>query len=291
MTANAASVLSVAKAEVGTKETRANGHWVNDSKYNKWYGRIPGYGRDGMDYPWCAVFVCWCADKAGAAKLYPKTAGCATAVNWFRNAGRFSEYPAVGAQVFFGAGGGTHTGIVYAYDATYVYTYEGNTNASGGAEGDGVYAKKRVRKDAYVYGYGYPEFAEGIVTADPSKKGKKGFTYKATSSASKPATKPTVDLSELIRAAKVDPKAKQGHQTYAAGVKLVEKALKAEGYLASRYASDGSYGTTTLEAMSKWQKSLGYKGSVAQVGSDADGRPGLTSLTRLGAKHGFNVKP
>ncbi|MFD5069132.1 peptidoglycan-binding protein [Streptomyces sp. NPDC058369] len=181
-TSQVALVLSIAKGEVGTHETRANGHWVNDSKYNKWFGKIPGYPRDGYDYPWCAVFVSWCADKAGQKNLYPRTASCLTAVNWFKNKGRFSEYPAIGAQIFYGSGGASHTGIVYKFDATYVYTYEGNTNTNGSAEGDGVYDRKRTRRDSYVYGYGYPEF-DDLVTADPSKKGKKGFSYKASASA------------------------------------------------------------------------------------------------------------
>ncbi|WP_328546783.1 CHAP domain-containing protein [Streptomyces platensis] len=286
MTATAAGVLSVARAEVGTHETRSGGHWVNDSKYNKWYGSIPGYDRNGMDYPYCAVFVAWCADKAGAAALYPKTAGCATAVAWYKKAGRFSEYPAVGAQVFFGSGGGSHTGLVYDYDADWIYTVEGNTNINGGAEGDGVYLKKRARRDSYTYGYGYPKFAEGIKSADPAyaKEAPKA-PAKPKPAPAKPKPKPTVDLSELIRAAKLDPKAAQGHQTYAAGVKVVEAALKAEGYLSAKYAGDGSYGTTTVAAYQKWQKALGYGGK------DADGIPGTTSLTRLGAKHGFNVKP
>jgi hypothetical protein len=179
-------ILATAKAEVGTKETFAGGHWVNDSKYNKWFGRIPGYGRNGYDYPWCAVFVSWVADKAGAASLYPRTAGCATAVAWFKARGRFSEYPAIGAQVFYGAGGGTHTGLVYDYDDTYVYSYEGNTNTSGSAEGDGVYAKKRRRRDAYVYGYGLPKFPEGIVSADPAFKNE--HPDKVTAPPAKPDT-------------------------------------------------------------------------------------------------------
>ncbi|AUG87285.1 endolysin [Streptomyces phage Rowa] len=284
MSVSAADVVKVAKAEVGTHETRSGGHWVNDSKYNRWLGKIPGYPRDGYGYPWCAAFVAWCADKAGAKDLYPKSASCAVGVSWFKKAGRFSEYPAVGAQVFFGSGGGTHTGLVYDYDDTYVYTVEGNTNASGGAEGDGVYLKKRSRRDPYVYGYGYPKFAGGIKSADPAyaKETPKPAPKPA---APKPAPKPTVDLSELIRAAKTDPTAPQGHQTYPAGVKLVEKALKAAGYLGAKYASDGSYGTTTIEAYKKHQKAMGYSGK------DADGIPGITSLTRLGAKHGFNVKP
>jgi hypothetical protein len=99
----------------------------------------------------------------------------------------------------------------------------------------------------------------------------------------KPATKPTVDLSKLISAAKADPHAAQGHTTYAAGVRLVEAALRAEGYLAKAYASDGSYGTSTIAAYRKWQTKLGYRGA------DADGLPGFVSLTKLGNKHGFHV--
>lgn len=191
----AAKVIAMALTQVGVKETKSGGAWVNDSKYNKWYGSIPGYPRNGMDYPWCAVFVAWVAAQVGAASLYPKTAGCATAVNWFRNKGRFSDYPSVGAQVFFGPGGGTHTGLVIAYTATTITTVEGNTNTNGSANGDGVYRRTRLRKDANTYGYGMPAFAEGITTADPALKGKKGYTYKATASApatSAPATPKTL---------------------------------------------------------------------------------------------------
>jgi hypothetical protein len=97
------------------------------------------------------------------------------------------------------------------------------------------------------------------------------------------APKPKVDLSQLVSAAKTDPSAKQGHQTYAAGVKVVEAALVAEGLLSKSYAGDGSYGSTTITAYKAWQKRLGYSGA------DADGIPGSTSLAKLGAKHGFTV--
>jgi LysM repeat protein len=68
---------------------------------------------------------------------------------------------------------------VYAYDATYIYTVEGNTNLTGSPEGDGVYLRKRARRDANTYGYGLPQFAEGVTTADPALKGKSGFHYAA----------------------------------------------------------------------------------------------------------------
>ncbi|WTW97691.1 peptidoglycan-binding protein [Streptomycetaceae bacterium NBC_01309] len=109
----------------------------------------------------------WVFRQAGAAGPAPVTVSCAAGVAWFRSRGRFSEYPAVGAQVFFGPGGGSHVGLVYAYDAAYAYTVEGNTNATGSAEGDGVHLKKRLRRDAYVYGYGHPAYPGGIVSAAP----------------------------------------------------------------------------------------------------------------------------
>lgn len=292
-------VIATAKAEVGTHEKRSGGHWVNGSKYNVWYGKIPGYGADGLNYPWCAVFVAWVADKADAKALYPKTAGCETAVAWYKRQGRFSEYPAVGAQVFFGPGGGTHTGIVVSYTDSTITTVEGNTNVNGSAEGDGVYLKTRARKTSYVYGYGYPNFPEGITSADPAwadkapKPADKPATPAKPATPSKPATpakptaKPSVSLAKLVKAAKTDPTAPQGHQTYAVGVRIVEAALRAEGLLVAKYAADGSYGTTTKDAMSAWQERCGYRGR--RPGQAADGVPGMTTLKRLAARHGFTV--
>lgn len=155
------NVLSIAKAEVGYREGFSGGHWNNIEKYA---GQVPGLAwANGQ--PWCAVFVAWVAMKAGAAELYPRTASVAAAADWWRKAGRWSEYPAIGAQVIFG--GNAHTGIVLAYDATTVTTVEGNTNTSGSPEGDGVYLKVHRRTDPWVTGYGYPKFPEGITAADP----------------------------------------------------------------------------------------------------------------------------
>jgi peptidoglycan hydrolase-like protein with peptidoglycan-binding domain len=98
----------------------------------------------------------------------------------------------------------------------------------------------------------------------------------------KPATKPKVSLAHVVYAARHDPAAAQGHTSYKAEVLLVEKALKAEGLLASGYV-DGSFGSLTVSAYKAWQKRLGYTGSAA------DGIPGQTSLAKLGAKHGFQV--
>jgi hypothetical protein len=160
----AADVIRVAKAEAGYHEGYANGHWNNIEKYAP---QVPGL-EWAQGQAWCATFVSWCAMKAGAADLFPRTASCDVAGAFYRNAGRWSDYPAIGAQVFYGSISDlNHTGIVYAYDDTYVYTIEGNTNDNGSREGDGVYLKKRARRDSNLVGYGYPKYADGLVSADP----------------------------------------------------------------------------------------------------------------------------
>lgn len=166
MAGTAADVIRIATAEVGYQEGRSGGHWNNKQKYST---AVPGL--EWSDYQaWCATFVSWLALTAGAAALFPRTASCAAGVAWFKSKGQWSEYPAVGSQVFFGPGGGSHTGLVVSYDATTITTIEGNTNTSGSAEGDGVYRKTRPRHDSYVYGYGYPDYAAGIKSADPDWK-------------------------------------------------------------------------------------------------------------------------
>ncbi|MGW0876661.1 LysM peptidoglycan-binding domain-containing protein [Streptomyces sp. NPDC002740] len=181
MATEAAKVLSIAKAEKGYKEGFSNGHWNNHEKYAD---QVPGMAWvSAGEYPWCALFVSWVALKAGVADLFPRSASCAYGVNWFRQKGRFSEYPAIGSQVFFGKDGGTHTGICIAYDADTITTVEGNTNVDGSPEGNGVYVRTRKRRDANTYGYGLPKYTEGITTADPALKGKTGFHYAAKASA------------------------------------------------------------------------------------------------------------
>jgi hypothetical protein len=97
-----------------------------------------------------------------------------------------------------------------------------------------------------------------------------------------PSTRPKVSLTHVVYAARHDPAAAQGHTSYKAEVLIVERALKAEGLLAGQWV-DGSFGSQTVSAYAAWQRHLGYSGSAA------DGIPGNTSLTELGAKYGFTV--
>ncbi|MEV0558690.1 peptidoglycan-binding domain-containing protein [Streptomyces sp. NPDC050597] len=96
-------------------------------------------------------------------------------------------------------------------------------------------------------------------------------------------SKPVVDLSNVIAAARRDPGLPQGGKTHKADVLVVEKALVAEGLLPAQWA-DGSFGSRTVEAYASLQRRYGFSGA------DANGIPGQTTLKRLGKERGFTVK-
>jgi hypothetical protein len=100
-------------------------------------------------------------------------------------------------------------------------------------------------------------------------------------------SRPKVSLARLVEAARTNPQ-QVGQPVTNAGVRTYEAALIDEGLLAKPYG-DGHFGRTTVTATSEWQERLGCRGRTP--GRPADGIPGLDSLTRLGAKHGFDVTP
>jgi peptidoglycan hydrolase-like protein with peptidoglycan-binding domain len=92
------------------------------------------------------------------------------------------------------------------------------------------------------------------------------------------AALPSVNMEATVKAAQIDPR--RADDTLTPGAKssvlLVEQALAANHLLAAQWV-DGYFGTTTIAAYAKYQKSLGY------TGLDASGLPGTTSLTKLGS--------
>lgn len=213
-------VIAAAVSQVGYHEGYSNGHWNNQEKYA---AQVPGLAwANGQ--PWCDVFVAWCFTKAGAANLIPVSASCAVSMAEWKRRGRWSEYPAVGAQVIYG--GGEHTGIVQRFDAKYIWTIEGNTNTSGSPEGDGVYSKVHARTDPWVTGYGLPDYPEGIDSADPK------FARRTPKPATKPAPKPSpsmpsVDAQTASNIATGNPVAKVKRPRVAARMRQIIARLRA----------------------------------------------------------------
>jgi hypothetical protein len=211
-------LIALARGEVGYHEGRSGGHWNNKEKYSP---QIPGLEWvSAGGYAWCAVFVYWVAFKGGVGSLFCKTADCDTAGRFFKSQGRWSEYPAVGAQVFFGTPSDlNHTGFVVAFNDNTVTTVEGNTNSDGSREGDGVYLKVHPRTSSRIVGYGYPKYAEGIVSADPRFASE---APKSTPPASPSTAQKIKDAIKDLRASKKDLQAAQKPGAVAKVKKLID---------------------------------------------------------------------
>ncbi|MFC7383979.1 peptidoglycan-binding domain-containing protein [Sphaerisporangium rhizosphaerae] len=89
---------------------------------------------------------------------------------------------------------------------------------------------------------------------------------------------PSVDMEATVKAAQIDPRRSDDALTPGAkaSVLLVERALRDRHLLDAKWV-DGYFGSTTIAAFAKYQKSLGFTGLAA------NGLPGKASLTRLGA--------
>lgn len=245
--ATAEEVLNVARGQIGYTEG-AN----NYNKYGEWYGK------DFKNSPWCDMFISWCANKANAADIIGSYAYCPYHLNWFQQQKYGTGSVAtVGALAFFRDGNKgvvSHVGIVESIDGKTLTTIEGNYDNK-------VARVKHNIND--VYKFGYPKYT----------------------SSDSPEQATTVSLSALQLAAKMDPGRLQGETTPKAvkSVKIVEDALYQEGLLNKTYAYDGSYGTLTIKAYQKWQRSIGSAERYC------DGIPGKQDLTKLGIKYEFSV--
>lgn len=167
-----AAAIKAAESQVGYRESG-----VNNTPYNHWLGTIGGT----YSYAWCASFQSWCADRAGgrADIDYPKTAGCAVAVGWFKAHGRWSSTPHEGDWVFYGPNGSVHVELVVAVSPTTITTIGGNTSGSLDGRyyaGDGVYRKTVSRSSDRIYGYGRPIY-ESEDDMQPTDSVPVGKTY------------------------------------------------------------------------------------------------------------------
>ncbi|MFF4222277.1 peptidoglycan-binding protein [Streptomyces abikoensis] len=291
--AGAREFISVAREEIGYQEGFSDGHWDNDNKFGRWYGM--------NEEAWCGMFVSWVADRSGNGDIVPRYAWCPAGVEWFQERGRWSEYPAVGSVVFFGPGGGNHTGICVGYTDDEITTIEGNTNDSGSAEGDGVYLKTRPRKSSYVYGYGVPEFPEGAVVADPDWKGRPGIVHfgeqadesdiPAGGGAPAPREEAREEEQQDREEAQREPTDSDPRQVVIDGLaygpgssgehitRLGEMLVRA-GCGAYRVGPGPEWTEADTESVRRYQRMIG------DTGADADGVPGPRQLARLIEEYG-----
>ena len=130
-------VLSIAAAEIGTKEDPAGSNRV---KYGAWFG-LNGYA-------WCMMFVQWVFARAGLP-LPVHTASCTELANYARTHGQWVTSGYKPGDILFlhwnkSAAATEHTGIVEAIHATYVTTIEGNTSLTSQDNGGAVMRRNRA---------------------------------------------------------------------------------------------------------------------------------------------------
>ena len=171
-------LIALALAEVGYLEKKnGSAAFLGDKTANAGSANYTKYGKEMhdlypavMDYPaaWCDAFVDW---------LFYSTYGVANAkgllggnfndytvasAQLYKNKGAyFKKNPRVGDQIFFKNSSRIyHTGIVYAVDASRVYTIEGNTSGASGvvANGGGVCKKSYALGYSRIDGYGRPNY-------------------------------------------------------------------------------------------------------------------------------------
>lgn len=151
--ASANDLLKVARGELEYVEGPGN-----RTKYGKWYGL------DGE--PWCAMFVSWCANKAGiSTKVILKHAYTPAGAQWFKDRKQWhTSKPKPGDIAYYNIGGLgriSHNGIVEkVYSDGSFDAIEGNTDVRGGRTGGKVMRKRRKNLGSGG-GFGRPDYEPG----------------------------------------------------------------------------------------------------------------------------------
>ena len=132
---------------------------VGGQPYWSWYGF-------NSRVEWCACFVSWCANECGYldAGVIPRTAGCISGSDWFKDRGLWQDNsyePRPGDIIYFdwdnkGNSGpqdglADHVGIVEKVENGLVYTVEGNS-------GDSCRENRYAIGHYEIYGYGTPAY-------------------------------------------------------------------------------------------------------------------------------------
>ena len=131
---------------------------TDETEYAKLLGESNGI-------QWCSEFAVWCAHKSGLvdAGLFPKFAGAADGVRWFKEHGQFQDgsyTPKAGDVIFIGNPNLHHTALVEKVENGKIYTIEGNIS-------DKVVRKVRSIGSSDIYGFGLPDYSK-LVTETPS---------------------------------------------------------------------------------------------------------------------------
>lgn len=173
-------MVTVARSQVGYQEggspNQLSGEVhgsVNFTEYGAWYG---------MQDMWCAMFVSWCAARAGVSTdTVPSHCYTPEGLSWFATRGlaytraeiQSRKYtPRPGDLIYFkssrNAKTTNHVGIVTGYANGRVYTIEGNTSAVGKFTSGGMVAEKSYPiSNTYIVFICAPNYESGSTSVLP----------------------------------------------------------------------------------------------------------------------------
>ena len=135
-------------SQIGVRETKGSNSGIRVDGYLKSVGLSPGY-------PWCAAFVSWCFQNAEvSAPISAWVPSYAlTSKRIYERGTALRGNPQKG-DVFLiwykSKNRAAHIGFIEEWGENTLITVEGNTNASGAREGDGVYRKRRLTRQVWA---------------------------------------------------------------------------------------------------------------------------------------------
>lgn len=237
----AEQVLAVARKYIGYHEKASNAQLEDfkansgSNNWNRFAAELDAvknfYNGEKNGYAWCDIFADACVYEASGndfnktryvlcQPLNSAGAGCYYSAQYYKNEGRWSKSPQIGAQIFFtySAGEVSHTGLVESYTATTVTTIEGNTS-------DMVARRTYAIGDPHIYGYGLPRY-DGASSQPPTKE-------EQTVSITLRVLERNDNVDELVRSA--------------------QALLIARGCSCGWYGADGEFGVSTERGVKSFQ--------------------------------------
>mgnify|MGYP004564937087 FL=1 len=248
--AAASDVVRIAAAEIGVKESPSGSNCV---KYNDWF-----YGRSvrGASYPWCAAFVSWVLEKAGAGHLAARSASCPAIMADAKRRGTYHagfDGIAAGDLVLYQFDRDAdpdHIGIVERVQRDAVIAIEGNTSVSSADNGGCVMRQLRARR--LVMGYVRPNYGGANAHAC-------GYSADSFIRDIQRAVGTAVDgiVGKNTRAAL--PVVSASRNAAHAVVPHLQTRLFALGYPVGAAGADGEFGADTAKALRAFQSSRGIE--------------------------------
>ena len=270
MSNTAADVMKIAKGEIGYSRYNDN---KKGTKYGRWYAKYTGepyYGENGV--PYCAMFVSWCFNQAGAKAAGIPGAYCPWIVNAGKKAGKTvaKKNAKYGDIVLFdwqGDGVSDHVGLVESNNGSYLTCIEGNTNNGQ--------VLRRTRAYSTVICIIRPDYAAAVSTPTTSKP------TTSTPTTSKPSTSiPQIEVDGLW-----------GKET----TKALQRVLgtSQDGIVSSQYNAYKRQNPGLMAASWDWvakpKGSQVIKAMQTKLGVDVDGIAGPQTFKALQKRMGTPV--